>query len=67
MKKEKNQKSQIINNDKCIEFLIRLYCFQEEIKGKMKNFENIKDNDKCGINFFFRKKNYLNTIKLLYI
>jgi hypothetical protein len=40
-------RDEIINNDvddiKAIEILIRLYCFQENIKGKIKNYDKYKE------------------------
>ena len=32
-----------------IEILLRLYCFEEEIKGKIKNYEKYKKENKVGI------------------
>ncbi len=71
--KEKNylKKNEInvpnyINNDKCIELLLRLYCFKKELEGKMKNFDKIEDKDKMGVNCFFIDKNTCDKFKELF-
>ena len=58
--------SSYINTDKCIELLLRLYCFKKELEGKMKNFDKIDDKDKMEVNCFFIDKNTCDKFKGLF-
>ena len=58
--------SSYINTDKCIELLLRLYCFKKELEGKMKNFDKIDDKDKIEVNCFFIDKNTCDKFKELF-
>ena len=58
--------SSYINTDKCIELLLRLYCFKKELEGKMKNFDKIDDKDKMEVNCFFIDKNTCDKFKELF-
>ena len=58
--------SSYINTDKCIELLLRLYCFKKELEGKMKNFDKIEDKDKMEVNCFFIDKNICDKFKELF-
>ena len=58
--------SSYINTDKCIELLLRLYCFKKELEGKMKNFDKIEDKDKMEVNCFFIDKNTCDKFKGLF-
>ena len=44
MSSNKSNNNHIENNINNIEILIRLYCFQEDIKGKIKNYDKYKAN-----------------------
>ena len=60
----KDNKSEDFNNTN-LEILIRLYCFKEEFKSKIKNYNKIKPENRIQIGCFFNKEilnYYLNQI-----